>query len=1060
MRFLQTTFFICLFAVSQFSFSAACDASGTSTSEGNGNCTVTDATTGTIIQLNFNAGFDSSTSVSVIDGNNSTTLGGQRKSSFIKAAEIIAAKVDTAVTLIVDASFSSALDCEATWATLGSAGATANLSVSSPAPSGIIADTNYPIGLYNAITGSDVSGAHTDVTAEFNADIGDSDCLSSSGWYYGFSTPGANEIGFTTVLLHEVTHGLGFASLVNPSNGTKSGGLDDIFSNFLYDNVTGDNWNDAGQTDEEREDSIISIDNLLWSGTNVNTQAIGLLTDGFNDGDSDGEFESGDQVEMYAPCTTVANNGMLQDAGNPCGYESGSSISHFSTDATPNELMEPSYTESQYTLSLALYLLKDIGWTIANIAPSWTTIPTQNHTVGDTASINLNSYATDSDGDSMSYTGCESTSICSISSNTLTINTASVASESIVIQADDSNGGTTNSASFTITISASTNTAPTLTITDQSTLEDNALVVDLSGFASDANNDILSYSVSACPTNITCTLAGANLTLIPDTNHNGTTHTVTIEVTDGNGGTNSDSFNLAISAVNDAPVWQALGSLSLQINESQNLQLANLVNDAESDALSFSSACHANLTCSFSGSTLTLTAVDGIGETVSIAIQADDGNSGTNTANLSITITSNLPSTHVEVDDNLFNHGDSLILNLDDGQVDVLGGSGNYAYELEFDGQDASHLITSNNSGLQIALPDSGAFAGSYTLTITDNSNGEVVTLTIERPLRLNFSSEGLLNSDSSQTLNIEGGEAGSQYLVEELVAGHLIFSDASGQPQSTFVAANSAQTFNGATIHLASNTVSDVTELDVRVTSLDASYSDVSRQMNLYPAIKHSFTVTDTSGNAITQAMGTLVENARLVEVNIALIHNADANGQFSIWLPDNDQFYGLNVAANGYHSSDLTLSASLIEHLVTLTAMSNSITLSGSINALGTQDFTRNNPTMSLHFSDGRSEAIIVTVSNAAQASFSHEVDLNTHILSTMRIEQVDSLDIEIDMSPITQSQSYNILLERTVAIVVSAPAPKESSGVGTIDLRYCLLLLLLGLVRKSLVKGRRFA
>ncbi len=231
---------------------------------------------------------------------------------------------------------------------------------------------------------------------------------------------------------------------------------------------------------------------------------------------------------------------------------------------------------------------------------------------------------------------------------------------------------------------------------------------------------------------------------------------------------------------------------------------------------------------------------------------------------------------------------------------------------------------------------------------------------------------------------------------------------------------------------------------------------------MNLYPAIKHSFTVTDTSGNAITQAMGTLVENARLVEVNIALIHNADANGQFSIWLPDNDQFYGLNVAANGYHSSDLTLSASLIEHLVTLTAMSNSITLSGSINALGTQDFTRNNPTMSLHFSDGRSEAIIVTVSNAAQASFSHEVDLNTHILSTMRIEQVDSLDIEIDMSQITQSQSYNILLERTVAIVVSAPAPKESSGVGAMDYRYLVLLLLLALIRKRkpLDNGHRAA
>ena len=1880
MRIVQLLVFASLVTFHQFSFAAACPASSDTTTAGNGDCTITGGAS--TITLNFNSGFDSSTSATAIDGNNGTTVGAQRKLSFIKAAEIISEQVTSTVTLIVDASFTS-LTCDSSSAVLGSAGASTNLGVSSGAPSGIELNTFYPIGLYNAITGSDADSGTNDIAASFNANIGTSGCLqSSNGWYYGFSTPDSNYIGFTTVLLHEMTHGLGFASLVNPSTGAKASGIDDIFSNNLYDNTNSRNWNDGSESDANRVTNATSTDQLLWSGSNVNTQAIGLLTAGFEDTDSDsgGTFNSGDKVQMYAPSSV----------------ESGSSVSHFNTDATPDELMEPSYTDGLYSLSLALYLLQDIGWGIVtntaptitavdqstnedvakvvdasgwgsdadsdtltysvdsacatnitcsinsdgtdltmtpdadhngathtitinvsdgnggtasdtlnltvsaqnddptitavdqstnedvalvvdisswgddvdgdgltytvaacasnitcsisgtdltltpasnhngathsitiqvddsvgtpssdsfnltvsaqNDTPTWSAIPNQNITVGSNSVIDLNSYASDEEGDSLTYTAtaCGANLTCSVSSNSLTVTadagaattvtvtieaddsnggtssdsfdvtinspannaptltavdqstnedvtlvvnvstwgsdadsdslsysvttcasnitcsisgtnltltpasdhngashsitlevsdgnggatsdtfnlnvvaqndaptitavnqttnedvalvvnmsswgndidgdgltysvttcasniTCSVsgtsltltpasnhngATNSITIQINDSNGGTASDSfnltvsaqsdaptitavdqttnedtalvvdisswgsdvdgdsltysvttcasdigcaisgnsltltpdanhngtthsitiqvsdgnggtasdsfnltvsaqndaptitavdqttnedtalvvdmstwgsdtegdtlsysittcasnitcaisgsdltltpdsdhngtthtitievadsnggtssdsfnltvtaqndaptiiavdqvtsedtalvvdistwgadvdgdsltysvttcatnitcsisgnnltltpatnhngathsvtievadgngstasssfnlnvsaqndapaltaidqttnedsaivvdisgwgsdgdgdalsysvttcasnitcaitgsnltltpasnhngathsitiqvsdgnggtssdsfnltvtavndapqftvlanqtiaagasvavnlsdfssdidgdslsysatvcgahltcaistntltitagtgfigdesvsievddqnggtalqSFTVSITASTNTAPTLTITDQTTLEDNALVVDLSGFANDADNDTLSYSVSACPTNITCALAGASLTLTPDTHHNGTTHTVNIEVTDGNGGTVSDSFNLAITAVNDAPVWQALGNLSLQIDESQNLQLASLVNDVDGDALSFSSACHANLTCSFSGSTLTITAVDGIGETVSIAIQADDGNGGTNTANLSITITSNLPSTHVEVDDALFNHGDSLTLNLDDGQVDVLGGSGNYAYELEFGGQDASQLITSNNSGLQIALPDSGAFAGTYTLTITDNSNGEVITLNIERPLRLNFSSEGLLNSDTSQTLIIEGGEAGSQYLVEEIAAGHLIFSDASGQIQNTFVAANSAQNFNGATVHLASNTVSDVTDLDIQVTSLDTSYSDVNRKMILYPAIEHSFAVTDTSGDAIAQAVGTLVENARLVEVNIELIHNADANGQFSIWLPDNDQFYGLNISANGYHPSDLNLGASLIEHFVTLTAMSNAVTLSGSINALGTQDFTRNNPTMSLHFSDGRSETIIVSVSNAAQASFSHEVDLNIHNLSTMRIEQVDSLDIEIDMSQITQNQSYNILLERTVAIVVSAPAPKESSGVGAMDLRYGLLLLLLGLIRK---------
>ncbi|MEY8264373.1 MAG: hypothetical protein RPR98_09220, partial [Bermanella sp.] len=503
-----------------------------------------------------------------------------------------------------------------------------------------------------------------------------------------------------------------------------------------------------------------------------------------------------------------------------------------------------------------------------------------------------------------------------------------------------------------------------------------------------------------------------------------------------------------ISAVNDAPTWQAINDLRLQINASRNIELADFTSDIEGDALDFNIvSCHANLSCDLSGSILTIKAIGGAGETVAITIQADDGNGGISNSSINI-ITS---STHVGVGDTQFQHGERFNLGLDDGQIDVLGGSGNYSYQLAFGGGDASQLISNNSSGLFIGLPDSGAFAGSYTLTITDNSNGEVITLNIERPLRLNFSSAGLLNSDASQTLKIEGGAAGSQYRIEELNASQLIFSDASGLSQNTFVAANGAQDFNAATIHLDSEEVREVTELDIRVTSLDADYAEVSQQMNLYPAIEHRFMIGDTNGDAIGHASATLVENARLSELNLALSQQADAAGLLSIWLPDDEQFYGVTVAANGYHHSVLTLSADLVEHTVTLMAMSNAITLSGSINALSNQDFIRNNPTMSLHFSDGRSETIAVTVSNAAQATFNHEVDLNSHSLSTMRIEQLDSLAIEIDVSQVTQSQSYNILLERTLAIVVSAPAPKKSSGSGAFDVRYLLPLLLLLLVRR---------
>ncbi len=1394
-----TLLFLLLISSGQV-LAAACPASSSAETSGASdgtNCTVTDGTTNTVIQLNFISGFDSATLIendtttqtatdaylssftatvsdnatmpaiaaaaSKTSGNNGTTLGAQRKLAFIKAAEILASQVVTTEPILVDADFTNTLTCAQNGATLGSASASSFLQNAS-APAGAQDSTWYPVGLYNALDGADnyppagplnpnpntvdnggALNADSDVFARYNTLTGTTGCLDiSNGWYYGFDTPpsavavddngdplpfnlgnGVIEItyiGFITVLLHEMLHGLGFSTLTD-SSGNELGGIDDIYATFLRDNSNSRNWNDASESAADRVASSISSNGLLWTGTNVNTQAIGLLTAGFQDNTaSAGTFDSGDRVQLYAP--------------NP--FESGSSVAHFDTAVSPDEIMEPQYTEGSLDIGLALYLLQDIGWNIAtantaptitipgtpystnedtakvidasgwdsdaegdtvtfsvsscpakitcsidsdgqnltltpasnyngatnsveitltddgtgnltasdtfnlnviaqndapdwsaistqnvtiggssidvnlatyasdiendsltyseiscgtglscslssttmtlsgisnagatvtvevqaddgnsgqtnktfsvninaaaNSAPSWTVIPTQNHTVGDAASINLNSYATDSDGDTMSYSGCESTSICSITSNTLTINTASVASENIVIQADDSNGGTTNSVSFTINIVAANSAPSWATIPAQNHTVGDTASINLNDYATDSDGDTMSYtgceSTSICSitsntlTINTASVASENIVIQADDSNGGTTnsasftinivaansapswatiptqnHTVgdtasinlndyatdsngdtmiysgcastsicsissntltintaavasesiVIQADDSNGGTtNSASFTINIVADNSAPSWATIPAQNHTVGDTSSINLNDYATDSNGDTMIYT-GCESTSICSIISNTLTINTAAVASET--IVIQADDSNGGTtNSASFTISISSGLPSTHVDVDDTLFNHGDSLNLNLDDGQIDVLGGSGDYAYGLEFNDTDVSTLITSNASGIDIGLPQSGAFAGTYTLTITDNSNGEVTTLSIIRPLRLTFSSEKLLNSDTSQTLKIEGGQVGSQYLVEELASSLLIFNDAANQLQTTFIATNDADNFNQALVLLGSETVTQLTTIDINVSSLNADYEDEIRSIDLIPAIEHRFTVIDTSGNAIALASANIVAHVNLTQLNIQSTFTSDSNGQFSLWLPDDDQFYGLNISANGFNSSDLTLAASLVEHEITLTGMSNAILLSGSLSALGTQDFTRDNPLMSLHFSDGSSETMVVSINNASQASFNHEVDLNLHSLSTMRIEQVDSLSIEIDMSLITQNQSYNILLERNVAIVISSPAPKESSGAGPIDGRFILLLVLLCLMGRR-KNNRRF-
>lgn len=311
------------------------------------NCTVVGSASA--ILINFNSGFDDATAIAPIDGNNGETVGEQRRLAYIKAAEVLAEQIVSSQTIEVDGQFNN-LECDTNSAVLGSAGAAASIAFEvSDNIDGVLLDTFYPIGLANHLYGEDIDPSIADIEAEFNAKLGQTGCLDGAGWYYGYGQAPGFDTSFLPVLLHEMIHGLGFSSLVNPSNGTKPSGLDDVFSNNLYVPSLEDTWNNLNDT--QRAQSATSVDDLYWAGQQANSQAIGQLTNGFYDGDESGgsQFTFGDFIQMYAPSP----------------LEQGSSVSHFDTSASPNELMEPNLTISSIDdIGLALCLLKDIGWGI------------------------------------------------------------------------------------------------------------------------------------------------------------------------------------------------------------------------------------------------------------------------------------------------------------------------------------------------------------------------------------------------------------------------------------------------------------------------------------------------------------------------------------------------------------------------------------------------------------------------------------------------------------------------------------------------------------------------
>ena len=118
------------------------------------------------------------------------------------------------------------------------------------------------------------------------------------------------------------------------------------------------------------------------------------------------------------------------------------------------------------------------------------------------------------------------------------------------------------------------NIAPVTTSQTYNGTEDNALVINLSAHASDANSDTLTYSVVSDGTGANGTLGSINastgaITYTPAANNN-TNVSFTWKVNDGHEDSNTSTATLAIAAVNDAPTDIALSAATQAENTAIN----------------------------------------------------------------------------------------------------------------------------------------------------------------------------------------------------------------------------------------------------------------------------------------------------------------------------------------------------------------------------------------------------------------------------------------------------------------------------------------------------------
>ena len=439
-------------------------------------------------------------------------------------------------------------------------------------------------------------------------------------------------------------------------------------------------------------------------------------------------------------------------------------------------------------------------------------------TAEDTAkALTLNS--SDTEGDSVTYTAVvNSGSLTAAVSGTglnLTPAVNWTGTASITATVNDGNGGT-DSETFDLVVTA-VNDAPVLgAIGNQATAEDNAKVVALS--ALDDDGDSVTYAATVNSGSVAAAVSGASLTLTPAADWSGTAN-ITVTVSDGNGGTDAESFDLVVAPVNDAPVLAAIGSRTT--NEDTNLAIALSAADPEGDAVSYDVAvASGNVTAPLAGNVLTVTPAADWHGTAVLAITVSDGNGGTDSETINVTVSS------VNDDPELTAIG-AQSTDEDTTKTLTLAGTDVDEDTLTYSATVASGNVTATVTGTSLSLVPDDDWNGTanITITVSDGNGGtdsESVALTVnsvnDAPELDNIANQ-TTNEDTAKTITLSGTDPESDTLTysASVSSGNVTASVA-----GTSLTLTPEDDWNGtASISV---TVSDGTDTDSQTFSLNVS--------------------------------------------------------------------------------------------------------------------------------------------------------------------------------------------------------------------------------------------
>jgi VCBS repeat-containing protein len=326
---------------------------------------------------------------------------------------------------------------------------------------------------------------------------------------------------------------------------------------------------------------------------------------------------------------------------------------------------------------------------------------------------------TDADGDTLSVTSATAvngTVVINVDGTlTYTPNANFYGSDSISYEVSDGNGGT--SAAF---VDVSVNSQPLAVSDTVNTDEDTAVMIDVLANDSDLDGDTLSVTTASAANGTVLLNSDGTLTYIPDANFNGS-DTISYEVADGNGGTSSASVAVTVNAVNDAPVTE---NDSVTTNEDTTVSIDVLSNDydIEGDSLTVTQASAVNGTVTIDAQGMLIyTPNSGFRGTDTVSYEVEDGQGGSSTASVSVSVVNPLNEAPSAVNDIAATNEDSFVV------IDVLANDTDPdADPIEVTSATAANGTVSINSDGTLTYTPNADFNGSDIISynISDGQGG------------------------------------------------------------------------------------------------------------------------------------------------------------------------------------------------------------------------------------------------------------------------------------------------------------------------------------------------